>query len=192
VRFLVDAQLPPALARRLEAQGHVAKHVADRGLVSASDDAIRDYAVGAAAVIVTKDENFAVHQLLTGGPAVVWLRVVHGYRHKITMLSDHAEPPNELLPRVHMVASLLKRWLRGTHQGAVSPVHLDYYLDEFTFRFNCRRSRHRGCCSIASCSMPCRSTCAVSSDGQTRRARPSAQPPPQDVEGRIAVPESSG
>lgn len=68
----------------------------------------------------------------------------HGYRHQITFLSDHAEPANELLPHVHLVASLLKRWLLGTHQGAVSPAHLDYYLDEFTFRFNRRRSRHPG------------------------------------------------
>jgi hypothetical protein len=48
------------------------------------------------------------------------------------------------MPRVHYVMSLLKRWLMGTHQGAVSPEHLDYYLDEFTFRFNRRRSRSRG------------------------------------------------
>ena len=51
---------------------------------------------------------------------------------------------SELLPRVHRVAALLKRWLIGTHQGAVSREHLDYYLDEYTFRFNLRRSRHRG------------------------------------------------
>jgi hypothetical protein len=42
------------------------------------------------------------------------------------------------------VTSLLKRWLLGTHQGAVSRAHLDYYLDEFTFRFNRRGSRSRG------------------------------------------------
>jgi hypothetical protein len=42
------------------------------------------------------------------------------------------------------VISLLKRWLIGTHQGAVSHKHLDYYLDEFTFRFNRRRSKSRG------------------------------------------------
>ena len=48
------------------------------------------------------------------------------------------------MPRVHRVASLLKRWLLGTHQGAVSHEHLDYYLDEFTFRFNRRRSTNRG------------------------------------------------
>jgi len=45
---------------------------------------------------------------------------------------------------VHLAASLLKRWLLGTHQGAVSPEHLEYYLDEYTFRFNRRTSTHRG------------------------------------------------
>jgi hypothetical protein len=48
------------------------------------------------------------------------------------------------MPRVHRVASLLKRWLLGTHQGAVRAHQLDYYLDEFTFRFNRRSSRQRG------------------------------------------------
>jgi ISXO2-like transposase domain len=42
------------------------------------------------------------------------------------------------------VVSLLKRWLLGAHQGPVSFKHLDHYLDEFTFRFNRRTSRHRG------------------------------------------------
>ena len=45
---------------------------------------------------------------------------------------------------MHRVAALLKRWLLGTHQGAVRPDHLDYYLDEFTFRFNRRTSASRG------------------------------------------------
>ena len=59
----------------------------------------------------------------------------HGYRHRITLLKGRKESAAELLPRVHRVMSLLKRWLLGTHQGAVSPAHLEYYLDEFTFRF---------------------------------------------------------
>ena len=55
------------------------------------------------------------------------------------------QPEGEhLLPRVHRVVSLLKRWLLGTHQGAISHAHLDYYLDEFTFRFNRRTSASRG------------------------------------------------
>ena len=51
---------------------------------------------------------------------------------------------HELLPRTHRVITLLKRWLLGTHQGAVSHKHLAYYLDEFTFRFNRRTSSSRG------------------------------------------------
>ena len=68
----------------------------------------------------------------------------NGYRHRVSFLRGHPELGSELLPRVHRVVSLLKRWLLGTHQGAVSRAHLDYYLDEFTFRFNRRTSRHRG------------------------------------------------
>ena len=45
---------------------------------------------------------------------------------------------------MHQVVSLLKRWLLGTHHGAVTHEHLEYYLDEFTFRFNRRRARSRG------------------------------------------------
>ena len=68
-----------------------------------------------------------------------------GYQHEITVLQDlEKDAAGRLLPRVHRVASLLKRWLLGTHQGAVRPKHLDYYLDEFTFRFNRRSSRSRG------------------------------------------------
>jgi transposase-like protein len=65
-----------------------------------------------------------------------------GYRHEIV----HPDPQagENLLPHVNRVASLLKRWLLGTHQGAVEHSHLDYYLDEFTFRFNRRTSRSRG------------------------------------------------
>jgi len=67
-----------------------------------------------------------------------------GYRRKVTILKNSKKPANELMPRIHRVASLLKRWLMGTHQGAVSHAHLDYYLDEYTFRFNRRLSSHRG------------------------------------------------
>ena len=56
----------------------------------------------------------------------------------------HGEDPGELLPAVHRVASLAKRWLLGTHQGSVDDAHLPSYLNEFVFRFNRRRSRSRG------------------------------------------------
>ena len=54
------------------------------------------------------------------------------------------EDPGELLPAVHRVASLAKRWLLGTRQGSVDEAHLASYLNEFVFRFNRRRSRSRG------------------------------------------------
>ena len=54
------------------------------------------------------------------------------------------DDPGELLPAVHRVVSLTKRWLLGTHQGSVHDAHLTHYLDEFVFRFNRRRSRSRG------------------------------------------------
>lgn len=66
------------------------------------------------------------------------------YRHQVTIMSNGSDPAHEVMPRVHIVASLLKRWLLGTHQGGVQRQHLDYYLDEFTFRFNRRRSNARG------------------------------------------------
>ena len=75
MRFLVDAQLPPALARKLNSLGHLAEHVADRGLATAADTAIRQYAASVGAVIITKDEDFAVHRLLREGPSVVWVRI---------------------------------------------------------------------------------------------------------------------
>ena len=67
-----------------------------------------------------------------------------GFIHHPTSITASGDPAHVAMPRVHRVASLLKRWLLGTHQGAVRPRHLDYYLDEFSFRFNRRRSRHRG------------------------------------------------
>lgn len=69
-----------------------------------------------------------------------------GYRHEISVLRGRSRKvaATESLPRVHLIASLLKRWLLGTHQGAASFEHLDYYLDEFTFRFNRRKSASRG------------------------------------------------
>jgi len=67
-----------------------------------------------------------------------------GYKHYVRSLGGNPEKASKLLPRFHRVALLLKRWLMGTHQGAVSREHLDYYLDEFTFRFNRRISKSRG------------------------------------------------
>jgi transposase-like protein len=65
-----------------------------------------------------------------------------GYVHAV--VRETGEVGENLLPLAHRAASLLKRWLLGTHQGAVRASHLDYYLDEFTFRFNRRTSGSRG------------------------------------------------
>jgi len=68
----------------------------------------------------------------------------NGYDHKVVVLARSRKSPSDLLPHVHLIASLLKRWLMGTHQGAISHEHLDYYLDEYVFRFNRRTSEYRG------------------------------------------------
>ena len=65
-----------------------------------------------------------------------------GYTHEV--VRPAAGVGEDFLPHFYRVASLLKRWMIGTHQGAISHEHLDYYLDEYTFRFNRRTSRHRG------------------------------------------------
>lgn len=65
-----------------------------------------------------------------------------GYKHKV--IRKTADVGENLLPLCHREAGLIKRWLAGTHQGAVSHEHLAYYLDEYTFRFNRRTSSYRG------------------------------------------------
>jgi len=68
-----------------------------------------------------------------------------GYQHEVCILKGKGrDAATTLLPRVHRVASLLKRWLLGTHQGATRENQLDYYLDEYCFRFNRRKSASRG------------------------------------------------
>lgn len=76
IKFLIDAQLPPALARWLSSQGFDAEHVADRGLESAKDDDIWKDALASGAVLITKDEDFAIrHSLSDKSPRVVWVRL---------------------------------------------------------------------------------------------------------------------
>lgn len=72
------------------------------------------------------------------------LRAKGCYKHDPTPMRASSESEEVTLLRVHLVFSLLKRWLMSTHQGAVRHSHLDYYLDEFTFRFNLRKSASRG------------------------------------------------
>jgi transposase-like protein len=66
-----------------------------------------------------------------------------GFSHLVVKHTEQ-EPGDDPTPMVHLVASLLKRWLLGTHQGGQNFSHLHYYLDEYTFRFNRRTSKSRG------------------------------------------------
>ena len=67
-----------------------------------------------------------------------------GFDHQIINIKQSGNNAHEMLPRVHLVATHLKRWLEGTLQGGVQKSQLEYYLDEFTFRFNRRNSKARG------------------------------------------------
>ena len=101
MRFLVDAQLPPALARRLAGQGHSAEHVGDIGMQAASDPAIWDFALRENVAIITKDEDFARRKVLTrGGPVVIWIRLPNTRRSDLLAWFD------ALLP---MILSALQR-----------------------------------------------------------------------------------
>ena len=87
-------------------------------------------------------KSFVSHRVLPG--STIRSDDWHAYHKLPTVGYQHISvKPNEL-KLAHLVAALLKRWLLGTHQGAVSPEHLSYYLDEYTFRFNRRTSNHRG------------------------------------------------
>ena len=72
------------------------------------------------------------------------LQNIENYKQEVKTISGSGKEAHELLPHVHMVDSLVKRWINGTHQGKISTKHLEYYLDEFAFRFNRKLSTHRG------------------------------------------------
>jgi len=80
----------------------------------------------------------------TDGAAIYRTLARDGLEHDPRVPLGSGQPAHVTLPGVHRVTSLLKRWLLGTHHGAVDPRHVDYYLDEFVFRFNRRTSRSRG------------------------------------------------
>ena len=69
---------------------------------------------------------------------------VKKYRHVKSVITGSGQKEHELLPHVHMVDSLVKRWINGTHQGRITQKYLCYYLDEYAFRFNRKLSHHRG------------------------------------------------
>src|SRR5689334_2904514 len=84
MKFLVDAQLPLALARAIRATGHECEHVADAGLLGADDQPIWKYATAQNSVVVTKDEDFSILRAVkTSGPPVVWLRLGNCSNHAL-------------------------------------------------------------------------------------------------------------
>ncbi len=83
-------------------------------------------------------------QVRTDGSATYRSLRAHGYDHQRHAMLGSDLPAHVSMAGVHRVASLLKRWILGTHHGSVQPAHLDTCLDEFTFRFNRRTSRSRG------------------------------------------------
>jgi transposase-like protein len=87
------------------------------------------------------DPGATVH---TDGWQAYWTLPDRGYEHERTVMRQQSDPAHVVMPGVHRVASLLQRWLLGTHQGSVSAEHLQAYLNEYTFRFNRRHSRRRG------------------------------------------------
>ena len=82
--------------------------------------------------------------VVTDGLSVYESLKAAGFDHHPHVIATGGETARSELDHVHLVISLLKRWLGGTHQGALTPAHLQAYLDEFAFRFNRRFSQHRG------------------------------------------------
>jgi transposase-like protein len=83
-------------------------------------------------------------QVRTDGSAAYRALSELGYEHQRTVMLGSDVPAHVSMAGVHRVASLVKRWILGTHHGSVQPAHLDAYLDEFVFRFNRRSSGSRG------------------------------------------------
>ena len=98
MHFLIDAQLPPALARLIAACGHEATHVADLGMETAEDPVIWDSALASGAVIITKDEDFARRRaFVQSGPAVLWLRIGNCRRRELLRWFSTVFPQAQLM-----------------------------------------------------------------------------------------------
>ena len=82
-------------------------------------------------------------EVITDGFSSYSFLTEKGYKHTV-YIQKKAKTEDERLPHVHLIVSLVKRWLLGTHQGAISEKHMQAYLDEYTFRFNRRKAAKRG------------------------------------------------
>ena len=100
-----------------------------------------DYAALMPFIRESVDPGASIH---SDGSAAYLKLEKEGYEHQRTVHLGSNIPAHDSMPGVHRVAALLQRWLLGTHHGAIQPKQLDYYLDEFVFRFNRRTSKSRG------------------------------------------------
>jgi hypothetical protein len=120
-------------------------------------------------------ESVAPGALIRSDGSAVYTRMEsEGYRHHRTIVSTVDKGVLRRagqLPVVNRVASLLQRWLLGTHHGAVQPPQLDYYLDEFTFRFNRRTSHARGLLFYRLLTQACQLTPITYDDVARRKVR---------------------
>jgi predicted nuclease of predicted toxin-antitoxin system len=96
MKFVVDQQLPPALARWIERKGHEAAHVRELGMREADDSDIWRFAVANALTIVTKDSDFGLRRLqATDGPPILWLRIGNTTIGEIFRILEGAWPSVE-------------------------------------------------------------------------------------------------
>ena len=107
MKFLIDAQLPPALAEQLKNLGHDADHVVDMGWGSAADQDIWNRAAETGAVLISKDEDFALMRILDPtGPPLIWIRVGNTTRREL--LKKFALAFNELIAAIERGESLVE------------------------------------------------------------------------------------
>jgi predicted nuclease of predicted toxin-antitoxin system len=107
VKTLVDAQLPPALAKRLQEQGHDSSHVADIGLAGSPDDSIWALGAQTGAVIICKDENFALMRIwFPEGPAVIWVRL--GNLRRLDLLNKFDSALSQLVAAIERGDKLIE------------------------------------------------------------------------------------
>jgi transposase-like protein len=118
-----DAETKAIIAVAAEKSGRGIGRIRLRRIEDVSGDSLLSFVQGAVA------PGAVVHTDGWSGYAGL---VAAGYKHHVTVINSGSEPAHQVMPRVHMVASLLKRWLVGTHQGGIQHRHLDYYLDEFS------------------------------------------------------------
>ena len=125
MRFLIDAQLPPALARLLASHGHAAEHVADISLRDADDSPIWRYALENGAILVTKDEDFP-HRLRQGGaaPVVLWLRI--GNTNRRARSSGSSRSCHRLNPWSAKASAFLRCADRDCNSSGASRLEIDF------------------------------------------------------------------